>query len=295
MTPGEAGPTAPLFRFVQVEYPWALGPADGRYVLRGHAGVPQHVLVLATLGAVERRALVGRRRGRSRAAVPGGPVPVVTSRATLIAAEPFVSAAEAERWRAAVDAEAEAADALRELNRVLHVHRVAAADAAVRELDRDAALAVRVGLGEGEGLAHGHWTAAVELAPRKAARGAAQRSAVLRPQERLAAVLGGRDVALACEELTLRARSDMNAGRAREAALQLRVALECALAELTPWSDREAIAHRIGDLREQRGPVAAAANMAVNGGLDEDTTEEVERVLALLEGALRARTAVGLE
>ena len=37
---------------------------------------------------------------------------------------------------------------------------VAAADAAVRELDRDAALAVRVGLGEGEGLAHGHWTAA---------------------------------------------------------------------------------------------------------------------------------------
>ena len=61
---------------------------------------------------------------------------------------------------------------------------------------------------------------------------------MLRPQERLAAILGGRDVALACEELALRARLDADAGRWREAAFQLRVALEAAIAELGPWPGR---------------------------------------------------------
>lgn len=106
----------PLFGFVQVEYPWALGPADGRYVLRGHAGVPTHVLMLATLGAAERRGPPGRRRRKPRAAPPEPePGPVVTARATLVAAEPFGSHAEAERWREEVDGEAEADDALRVL------------------------------------------------------------------------------------------------------------------------------------------------------------------------------------
>jgi len=288
---------APLFRFVQVEYPWALGPADGRYVLRGHAGVPTHVLMLATLGSAERRGLLGRGQRKPRPAPPGAdPALVVTARATLVAAEAFDSHAEAKRWREEVDGEAEASGALGVLNRVLHVHRIAAADPYVRELHRDAALVVRLGVGEGEGLAHGRWTAAVELAPRQALRAYASRSAaMLRPQERLAAVLGGRDVALACEELTLRARSDVDAGRTREAALQLRVALESALAELAPWSDREAVARRTDELAEERAPVAAAANMAIDGGLDEATVEDVVRVLGLLEAALRARTGVGLE
>ena len=285
-----------LFRFVQVEYPWSLGPADGRYVLREHAGVPSHVLMLTTLGAAERRSSLGRAQRRPRSAAPAAiPMPVVTGRATLVAAEPFGSRAEAKSWREGVDGEAEAATALRVLNRVLHVHRVAAADPYVRDLDRGAALVVRVGLGEGEPLAHGRWTTAVELPPRGLSPAASRSAAVLRPQERLAAVLGGRDVALACEELTLRARADVDAGRMREAALQLRVALESALAELAPWADREAIARRTDELREERTAVAAAANMAINGGLDEDTAEEVVRVLDLLEAALRTRTGIGLE
>lgn len=287
----------PLFGFVQVENPWALGPADGRYVLRGHAGVPTHVLMLTTLGTAERRGPLGRRQRKPRAAPPGPePCPVVIARATLVAAEPFGSHADAERWREEVDGEAEAGDALRVLNRVLHVHRLAAADPHARELARDAALAARVGVGEGEALAHGRWSAAVELPPREAARASASRSAaVLRPQERLAAVLGGHDVTLACEELTLRARCDVEAGRQREAALQLRVALESALAELAPWADREAITRRTAELREERATVAAAADMAIDGGLDAATAEQVVRVLGLLEAALRARTSVALE
>ena len=55
---------------------------------------------------------------------------------------------------------------------------------------------------------------------------------MLRPQARLAAVLNGRERPLACEELTLRARLDLDHGREREAALQVLVALDAALAEL---------------------------------------------------------------
>jgi len=57
------------------------------------------------------------------------------------------------------------------------------------------------------------------------------------------------------------------------------------MAELAPWSDSEVIARRGGDLREERATVAAAANMAVAGGLDAEATEEVARVLGVLEAA----------
>ena len=50
------------------------------------------------------------------------------------------------------------------------------------------------------------------------------------PEERFAALLGGREEVLPAEELVLRARADLNAGRLREAALQARVALEALLA-----------------------------------------------------------------
>ena len=81
---------------------------------------------------------------------------------------------------------------------------------------------------------------------------ATRRDAALRPQERLSALLGTRDAALACEELTLRARADVDAGRRREAALQLRVALQAAVAELPPWSERGDLVARIAELEELR-------------------------------------------
>ena len=54
-------------------------------------------------------------------------------------------------------------------------------------------------------------------------RGAAGVEA-LRPTERVAGVLAGRESVAACELLLLRARADLDAGRAREAAMQLRTA-----------------------------------------------------------------------
>ena len=106
---------------------------------------------------------------------------------------------------------------------------------------------MRVGYGEGDQVADGRWVKALEL-PVADAR--TRRDAALRPQERLGALLGGRDAVLACEELALRARQDVDAGRRREAALQLDAALTAALAELEPWSSRGDLAARLAELRE---------------------------------------------
>jgi hypothetical protein len=277
-----------LFRFVQLEFPWALGPEDGRYVLRGHAGEPAHVLMLTTLGAAQRR-LIGGKRARDAAPEPP-PEPVPTARATVVGAVPFDSTDDAQAWLESADPETEVTAAVSVLNVVVHAQRIAAADLFVREVTREQAIVARVGLGEGDQVAHGRWKSAREL---PLLRPRVRRSASLRPQERLAAILGGRDVALACEELALRARHDVERGRYREAAFQVRVALEAALAELEPWSDRPEVAERLDALRQDRAAVGAAANAALQGGLDESSIEALTAALGRIEAALRARTSLG--
>jgi hypothetical protein len=259
-------------------------------VVRGHAGEPTHVVVLHTLGAPQRMLLRGR---RARPAPPGPPPePVPTARATVIAAHASEGEGAAELWLRDADPEAEAAAALAVLNRLLHLHRVAAADPAVPEAARDQALAVRVGIGRGEEVVEGRWTEALTLPARPPRR---RRDAALRPQERLAALLAGRDAPLACEGLALRARADLDAGRTREAALQLGVALAAALEELLPWAPRGDLGARIAELRELRPAAEAAAAAALQGGLDDAAVADVARGLGRLEAALRARTAVGLD
>lgn len=282
-------PAPALFSFVQLEVPWILGPPDGRYVVRGHAGAPEHVLVVSTLSAPVARKRIRARRARAEPAT-AGPASAIASRATLIGAQPL--AEPGERWLGTVDLQAHAGRAITVLNRVLYAQRLAAADPAVRPVDRAHALAVRVGVGAGEQVAEGRWSQAVLVPPPAPPR--RSRSAGLHPVERLAAVLAGRDVLLAAEELALRARTDADADRWRECALQLRAALQSALAELTPWSGQGDIDARLAELRELSGDVDAAAGTALEGGLDDEQIAAVSRALARLEAALRARTAAQL-
>jgi hypothetical protein len=111
----------------------------------------------------------------------------------------------------------------------------------------------------------------------------------------VSALLGGREVALACEELALRARQDVDAGRRREAALQLDAALTVALPELEPWSPRGDLAERLAELRELHGAVHAAAQAALQGGVEDEDAAAIRHALERLEAALRARTALGFD
>lgn len=274
------------FRFVQFELPWAPGPPAGRYVVREHLGEPPgHVVVVRQLSAAERRR--PRRRPRGEESDPT-PREVTTWRLTVIDARPLAGADAAADWLRRADHEALVHDALERLSRVLHFHRIAAADPTARDLAAAESLVVRVGYGRGEQVADATWDAAVALPmPKQSKR---PRTAALRPQERLAALLAGRDAPLACEELALRARSDLDAGREREAALQLQVALRASRAELQPWRDAGDLAARLAQLDDLQAGVDDAAARALEGGLERDQAENVAFALQRLEAALRART-----
>jgi hypothetical protein len=302
-----------LFIFIQMEFPLALGPPDGRYLLRVAADTePERVVVLATLDAGRASAGGGsptrsrrlerlspsRRRGLGPAATPN-PAPIATARVTII--DPISLSAEhqARAWLAELDGEREVSAATAVLNRVLHAHRIASADPYSHEVSPHQALVIRAGWGDGEQVAYGQWLHARELiwsaierraSPRR--RRARGRSAALRPQERVAVLLGARGHALICEELVLRARLDLDHARPAHAAIELDRAYAAALSEL-PAENRQDLAVRIAELNQLRAGVAEQARVALPGAGAEPDEDVVRHALERLEAALRARTAPG--
>jgi hypothetical protein len=111
---------------------------------------------------------------------------------------------------------------------------------------------------------------------------------MLTPDGRVAAILTGRERPLVCEELVLRARSDLEKRRLRHAALQLLIALDAAIAEL---SGDPALAERVDELRTFREPVGAAAQTSLRADPDDAGLAAMRDALARLEAALRARAA----
>lgn len=250
-------------------------------MVRGRDEELEAILVLGTLGAPRRTALRGRRGKKVEDAQPE-PVPI--TRATVIRPDAFDSREEAEAWLEALRRDSDAREealgrAAAVLNRAMHAHRVSSADHAAPDASPARALVVRLGFGEGESVADGRYAAAWEL-PRAGLR---TRRSMEAPEQRFAELLTRREQALPAEDLVLRARADLDAGREREAALQARVALESLLATLAPHSpDREA-------LEEARGPVAQCANLALRSELDGELADALAGAVRRMETALRRR------
>jgi hypothetical protein len=177
----------------------------------------------------------------------------------------------------------------------------------VHEVSPAQALVIRAGWGEGELVADGVWAHAREIDPapergrrrrgRLGGAGRRDRSAALRPQERLAALLGGRTRTLVCEELVLRCREDLDAGRDAHAAIQLDAAYAAAIPELRA-EGRQDLAVRIAELEKLRDGVSELAHEAIaasgaGGRPPELDGERLEHALVRVESALRARTAPG--
>jgi len=302
-----------LFIFIQMEFPWVLGPADGRYLVRGEAdGEPEHVVVLGTLGAGRAsggRDATGRRGslprlGRSRGLGPQAtpePAPVPTTRATVIDPVSLSAEQQAQAWLAEIDADRDVYGAVAVVNRVLHFHRIASADPYVHEASPAQAVVIRAGWGEGEQVADGRWLHAREVywSPQKRRsvmsrwRPTGERSAALRPQERLARLLGAKGKTLLCEELVLRARLDLEHERPRIAALELDRAYLAALPELRA-EGRQDLAIRIAELEQLRPGVAKQAEAVLGEDAEEPDEEVLGHALGRLEAALRARTATGV-
>lgn len=286
---------AQLFGFAQFELAGALAVPDGRYLARGDGpDEAESVLVIETLGAPPPPA---RRRRKPRRADPSAAPPSLPlTRATAVRAhQPFDSEGEAARWleealASEEQVEALVAEGIELLNRALHAQATASADPRLAEADPERATRVRIGYGSGQEVAAGRFAAAHEVDVRKGARSRRRRrEEELRPQERVAAVLGGRERVDACETLLLRARADLDAGRRREAALQLRVGLEALLVELAGALADPAHEEDMAMLEARRGEAGGAANAALRGDLDDERERQVRELTEICERVLRRR------
>lgn len=279
---------------MRFEVPGLLALPDGRYLARGEGGEgAERVLVVETLAAP---APPRRRRRKPRDAEPDAePSSLPLTRVTAIRAdEPFESDEDAAAWLASTAAEEEATDAALAagvglVNRALHAQAVAAAESEWAALRPERATRVLLGHGSGEQVAAGRFADAREIDVRGGSSRRRRRDEELRPQGHLAALLGGRETVDACETLLLRARADLDADRPREAALQLRVALEALLAELKGALSDPDHERDIAELESRRKQAGDAANAALHGSLSVEDEAHVKELTQLCERVLRRR------
>lgn len=293
---------------MQFDFAGTLPLADGRYLARaldeqgregevvrdGEEEEPegdQSVLVIGTTGAPPPGR---RRRQRPRRTDPdSAPEPLPLTRVTAVRAfEPFADPDEAARWLDEATEAEDTVDVLIDegiglLNRALHAQRTAAGDPYAHDLNPERAVAVRIGFGNGDQLVEGRYEEARRIDMRGGMR--RRRGEDLRPQERVAAVLGGREQVDASETLILRARTDLDGGRWREAAFQLRVGLEALLVELRGALADPGHEEDMAVLEERRQQAGQAANAALRGDLDQPTRENVRELIELCERVLRRR------
>lgn len=276
---------------MQFEFAGTLAVPDGRYLARSEGG--QQVLVVETVGAPPppRR----RRRRPKEAAEEAEPAALPLSRVTAVRAEePFEESGEADAWLEGALASEDSIDAavaegIGLLNRAIHAHAVASAGQLGAELRPGQAATVRLGHGSGKEVASGRYSSAREVDVHGGQSQRRRRDEELRPQERVAAVLGGRERFDACETLLLRARTDLDAGRLREAALQLRVAVEAMLVELDGALADPDHESDMSELQGRRAQAGDAANAALRGELPVDDERNVAELTAICERVLRRR------
>ena len=206
------------------------------------------------------------------------PTPLPLTRVTLVRPRPFADESAADAWLEEVCADRDiwkrlAREAAEQLNRLIHAHRTAAGDPFIADVDPGRAVAVRFGFGTGDEVADGRWRRANELSDTEARKLIGRDYEALRPQERIAAVLGGRESVEPYEDLIVRARGDLDAGRLSSAALGLSVGLEAMIAA-NPSEEGLAEAAQAASLARRR---------VIAGELPERET---------LDGALRAGEAV---
>ncbi len=271
-----------LLPFAQLDLPGELPLSDGRYLARepGAGEEPDShpdVLVVRTLGAP--RVRPKRRRGRP---VPVDPAPEATplklTRITLIKALPLDSEAAAEEWLARVQGDHELASGLARdvaytANRALLAHRVAAPDIYAHDIEPGSCAAIRFGYGAGEEVAESRWSAAFELPEDKRGGFRAQLVDGVGAQERVAAVLGGRDQVGAHEVLLVDAELAEAEGRLGLAVIRARAALEVA-------------ARRGGDTSEAEPAIERLAERLLGDG--ELPADEVHKALRAARRAIRA-------
>lgn len=286
-----------LFPFLQLELPGELGLDEGRYLIRDSADEEaEGVLVVTMLGAPPKRTRWSYRRERPADAGAGDAEPLTITRLTVVRSRQRMHSAEAKRWLEEMKGDREqtdefVAEAVTVLNRAIHAQRAAAMDPYLPDVAVERASVIRVGYGLGEEVADGNWSAALRL-PNAPTRRRRRRVDALRPQERVASVLGGREQVAPFETLLLRARLALDEARPNEAALQLRAAVDSLLSQIPEGVGGDELKD-LEALDDRREALAAAADEAGAGRLSPESASEVAEALNLAERVLRRRRILG--
>lgn len=271
-----------LLPFAQLDFPGAPALADGRFIVRppGEPESEPDVLAVRTLGASRARARLRRGRPVPLESEPDA-TPLPLARITLVKAIRFDGPEAASRWLEEVSDDDElaaglAAEVARTANRALAAHRVSAPDPYAADLHAGDAIAVRFGYGSGQEVSEGRWQAALELHERRRRSIRAELIDGVGSQERIAAVLGGRDSVRPEESLLVDAERAAEQGREQLAALTLGAALD-------------ALAGSGGDPGEAAAPAEALRRGALSGGSVD--TRTLKQTLRSARRAIRAERA----
>lgn len=169
--------------------------------------------------------------------------------------------ADAQGWleRAGKDPDVLVDGAIAAVNQAIAAYRVSAADLTSHEVGPESVLAIRIGFGTGDHVAGSGWIEAVRLPPERRHK---RRPGTedIRPPQRMAAILSGRDSIDEWELHALRARVDHDNGRAAEAAAEIHAAIAAFDASPPDFAAnlREEIAGRLAAAREVFGSAVVA-------------------------------------
>jgi hypothetical protein len=169
------------------------------------------------------------------------------------------------------------------LNTAIRAYRAGARDPYAIEVDRRDMRRVRIGYGTTDEVQEGAWRAAFELPPPLRVR--TKRVERLRPSEAVAAVLSGRGRVLQAEDVILRALVDLDQGRTRAAAHQVRAAMTLFLDELgaeAPTGRRRPMLDTLAEKAEELAATASAAE------LDSAQVQELEGVIDAMDDLVDA-------
>ncbi len=267
---------------------------DGRYLDRH--GDEQRVVVIETEGALPP---ARRRRRRPKKAAGRDAVPnVAVTTVTMIRAwRAFASEVEAAEWLADATGEDQVELSLEEslatLDRSLAAEAATTGRPYVQAIRIDDLIAARIGYGDGDHLSDGVYLEAFEIDARGGtASPRRERMNRTRPLARIAAIIGERDRAAACEFLIPRVRSDLDGGRVMSAALVIEVAVRSTIIELDTvledpdhTADLDRLEEMLPELTELTDSVLA------EGGPWPGLADSMEEPLAIAERVMRRRQA----
>lgn len=186
------------------------------------------------------------------------------------------------------------AEALSTLDRALAAEAAATGRPYVRSIGIDDVLAARIGFGDGDQVSDGLFLEAFEIDAR-GGTGSPRRERMnrTRPLARIAAIIGERDRANACEYLIPRIRSDLQGGRVMSAALMIEIAVKSSIVELDTTleqPEQAADLERLEELLPELGELTDA--VLSEGTAWPGLAESLEEPLGVLERLLRRRRAL---